>query len=248
MKKNIYLLVLLMSLFSFTSFSQSLTLKKNFTNTPIANDDTITLRYPLSSGIFNAWDSLIVGNISNKTIPVMVKKTYRKIAPGIIHTMCWDVCVDSLTFVAGPLFLLGNNDTLGFTSDYDVQNVTGISIIRFTFYLQNNPTDSICFNIKYIHPENYIGINEINNNYLFSNVYPNPASNFATFNYSFSANVNHANIVVADLLGKEILSIPLSNNEGKATINTKNIANGIYVYSLQLNGRNVNTKKLIINH
>jgi len=178
----------------------------------------------------------------------MLKKTYKIIAPGTINAMCWENCVIPETFITGPLPMLGNSDTTAFTSDYNNNNVMGISIIRYTFYSQSNPIDSVCFNIKYIHPVNFDGINEINNNYLFSNVYPNPANNFATFNYSYAANVNNAKIVVADLLGKVILSIPLSNKEGKTTIDTKNITNGIYVYSLQLNGRNVNTKKLIINH
>ena len=243
MKRNIYLLTLLMSLCSLSAFSQSLSVYRN--SVLIPNNDTIVFNMDTAT-IFHDYEDFDIKNNSSHAIQVWVRKVYLNVCPNTLNNVCWGICSED--FLIGPNEILANTlNTTDFSFHYNPNHQIGSSLIRYVFFRDGSPDDSVCFNIKFRHL-NDVGINEINNNYLFSNVYPNPASNFATFNYSFSANMNHANIVVADLLGKEILSIPLSNNEGKATINTKNIANGIYIYSLQLNGRNVNTKKLIINH
>jgi hypothetical protein len=247
MKRNIYIFTLVLSLLSLSVFSQSLSLKKRYTNTPIANDETITVRYSLDSNVQHVWDSLIVSNVTGHPLNVMVKKTLISVVDGTVNSMCWGMCVEPFVFVAGPVEMPGITDTVIFSSDYYIENKTGISIIRYTFYSESNPTDSICFKIKYIHPPD-AGINEMYKNYLFTNAYPNPVNNVTSINYSYSLDVNKASIVVNDLLGKVVKEIPLSAKQGKVSISTVDIANGIYLYSLQLNGKTVNTRKLIVNH
>jgi len=247
MKRNIYFLVLLMSLFSLKAFSQSLTLKGRYNNTPIANNDTLTVRYQIAPNVYS-WDSLTVTNTTPSKINVMVKKTQRRIVPGTFNSMCWGVCIDSSIHIAGPLEMSGNTSATDFVSEYDPNNKTGISIIRYTFYLETNSNDSICFNIRYIHPPNYNGIIEYSEDYLFSNIYPNPVNNIATINYSYSSDVNVASIVIVDLLGKVVKNISLSNNQGKISINTSDISDGIYLCSLRLDGKTFTTRKFTVNH
>lgn len=243
MKKNIYLLTLLMSLFSLTAKSQSLSVYRNSVLVP--NNDTIAFDFDTTT-IYHDFEDFDIQNNTGHPIQVWVKKVYLNVCPNTLNNVCWGVCSED--FLIGPNEILANTlNTTDFSFHYNPNHQMGGSIIRYVFFRDGNPDDSVCFNAKFRHPVD-VGINENNNNYLYSNVFPNPANNFTTFNYSFSANVSNAKIVLTDLLGKVVLTVPLSNNEGKATIDTKYIANGIYVYSLQLNGKIVNTKKLIINH
>ncbi len=243
MKRKIYILTFLLSLFSATVFSQSLSIIRNSVivpnNTTVAFDfDTVT--------VVHDYEDFDIRNNSNTELQVWVKKVYLNVCPGNENSICWGQC--SFEFLLGPVSIAANTTISSeFSFHYNPMGQTGGSNIRYVFFVDHNQTDSVCFNVKFRHPYD-VGVNEIYKNYLFTNAFPNPASNIATINYSYSSEVNNANIVVADLLGKVVKNIPLSSKQGKVTINTIDITDGIYLYSLQLNGRIVSTRKLIVNH
>jgi hypothetical protein len=243
MKRKFYILAILLSLFSVTAFAQSLSLSNSSGN--ITNDQLFRNDFDTTT-LYHDYDDFNVKNNTGLKIQVMVKKVYLEMCPDTKNFMCWGLCTED--FIAGPLEIPANGtNTDDFSCHYDPRGKTGTSLVRYVFYKEGSPQDSVCFRMRYNHPFD-VGIKEINNNYTFSNAFPNPASNLFTVNYSYSSEVTDAAIVVADLMGKVVRNIPLNNNQGKITINTTDMANGIYIYSLRLNGRIVNTKKLVVNH
>jgi hypothetical protein len=90
-----------------------------------------------------------------------------------------------------------------------------------------------------------LAITEINSSTHFS-VYPNPATNFTTFEIS-SEKTQPIRISVVDLLGKEIAKKEKVIFSGTTleTINISEYQNGIYFINLQI-GNQVTTKKLVI--
>ncbi|MDR1846849.1 MAG: T9SS type A sorting domain-containing protein [Bacteroidales bacterium] len=92
-------------------------------------------------------------------------------------------------------------------------------------------------------------LNEIGNVFGTMNMYPNPAQNEATLTYSLK-NAGDVTIVVTDIMGREVVKI----NEGKkaagvlynSNINTSNLSNGTYFYTLSVNGER-ETNKFVIN-
>ncbi len=231
-------------MFSLSVFSQSMTLIRNAVE--LTNNDTITYDFD-SVTIYHHFDDIdIRNNTSNELNGVYVKKVYLNFCQNTANYMCWFVCSEA--FVIGPGIIAANStNTNDFSFHYNPQGQTGGSLIRYVFFRIGNPADSVCINVQFRHYVN-VGTNEMFKNYLFTNAYPNPASNNATVNYSYSSEVNKASIVVNDLLGKLVKEIPLSDNQGKVSIITADISNGIYLYSLQLNGTIVNTRKLIVTH
>lgn len=97
----------------------------------------------------------------------------------------------------------------------------------------------------------FVGVNEVTNvteNSLV--VYPNPA----TTSVKVSFNMNESNtltVAMYDILGNVVKSIASNKEFEKGaqslTINTADLANGIYYITLELNG-NKETKKLVINN
>src|SRR6201991_3907695 len=83
--------------------------------------------------------------------------------------------------------------------------------------------------------------------YLGDN-FPNPASTSTTISYSLPAGVTAAACQVYTLDGKAITSLVLSPSAGKSQVqlNTGGLASGIYMYSLIVNGKVLDTKKLVI--
>ncbi|PLK43381.1 T9SS type A sorting domain-containing protein [Emticicia sp. TH156] len=81
-----------------------------------------------------------------------------------------------------------------------------------------------------------------------SNIYPNPANDFAVFDYSITGNLNNASMAFYNLLGNEIASFELDKSDRKLKVNTTNWDSGVYLYQLVVDNKKVVTKKLLVRH
>lgn len=81
-----------------------------------------------------------------------------------------------------------------------------------------------------------------------SNIYPNPASEFAQVDYQFTGQVNEAKLILLNVLGSPIAEYELERNDRKVHIATRDLATGYYFYQLSLDGKKVATKKLLVRH
>ncbi len=80
-----------------------------------------------------------------------------------------------------------------------------------------------------------------------SSIYPNPASQYATIDYTVQYNFTTASVSFYNLLGKQIGEFELSKNSDKLRVNVSNWDSGMYMYKLTIDGRKVSTKKLLVN-
>ena len=62
--------------------------------------------------------------------------------------------------------------------------------------------------------------------------FPNPSTNLVTFRYSVPYNTQNLSISITDVIGKAIVQIPISSNEGLVNWNCLSNSAGIYYYSL----------------
>lgn len=81
-----------------------------------------------------------------------------------------------------------------------------------------------------------------------SNIYPNPANDFAKLDYRLKSSTAKAKISFHNLLGATVEEHELNSSEKQLKINTRNWDNGVYFYQLMINGKKVATKKLIVRH
>ena len=88
----------------------------------------------------------------------------------------------------------------------------------------------------------------VNEKITVSNVYPNPASEYAELDYTVLSGVRDARIVINNVLGSVVAEYSLDRNSRKLRINTRELPSGIYFYQLSLDGRKVATKKMLVRH
>lgn len=81
-----------------------------------------------------------------------------------------------------------------------------------------------------------------------SNIYPNPANDYAYLDYAVNGNFNSANVSFFNLLGKQVAEYPLAKYSEKLKINTSSWESGIYMYQLIIDGKKIATKKLLVRH
>ena len=94
-----------------------------------------------------------------------------------------------------------------------------------------------------------VGLNDVTNPFGSMSAYPNPANKETIISYSLKE-AGNVSIRLFDVVGKEIISLPQGNQaagvEYQVSVNTENLANGIYFYTINTNGMQ-QTKKLVVN-
>ena len=83
-----------------------------------------------------------------------------------------------------------------------------------------------------------------------SNIYPNPADDFAQIKYDISSQSNFTEVKISfyNVLGGMVHDEVLDKDQTKSSISTKEWPNGVYLYQLSANGKSLVTKKLLVRH
>jgi hypothetical protein len=88
--------------------------------------------------------------------------------------------------------------------------------------------------------------NDAVNAYLFQNI-PNPFSSTTEINYFVPQEINSAILYVFDMKGAIIKTLPiLSKGQGSVDIYGYELNPGMYIYSLLVDGKEVDTKRMIL--
>jgi hypothetical protein len=75
---------------------------------------------------------------------------------------------------------------------------------------------------------------------------PNPFSQNTIIHYTLPQNAGRATIDITDINGKLIRSYPASNTNGRLVIKAGELPSGTYQYSLVMNGKLIETKKMVL--
>jgi hypothetical protein len=241
MKKYLLLFCLTVIAALFT-FSQSFQLSDS--TGPLANNATV-VKYGLPSA-----DEIIsyvfIKNTTASPIAVKVKKVELMALHGTMNLYCWGLCYTPEIFVSPDSIVIdpGMTNTTDFSGHYLPNGMVGISTIRYVFFDINNPSDTVCVNIDFsTYPQ---GIKDLRGVSL-SSAYPNPVDDMVNFSVS-APQGSDAKLIIRNLLGSVVRETAIDGTTGKLTINTSDLAEGVYFYTFFVNGNSRVTKKLVIRH
>ena len=226
-----------------TAFSQSIQL---FYNNEEAGD-TINVFIDRLNDESTIWVS--VKNNTNDSLFVTVHKEVLSELEGSYNTFCLGNCYDpSVTTSPATLDLAAGESSTSeqFHFVYFPANQFGTTTVKYQFYderINEIPRDLV---VNYITQND--GIDEQPVTAKVFNAYPNPATSNVTIQYDLVGCTASANprIVITSLVGNKVFTQPISNANGKTSIDISNLVAGIYFYSLEVNGQIVSTKKLIV--
>jgi len=209
-------------------------------------DAELTMTAHPDSGLM-VLDTLDVKNISNTSIDVKCVRTIIDTIPGQINSYCWGLCYAPFVDTSSAhVTIAPNAASYEFSGDHDPAGVEGVTKVKYTFYDMNNPEDKISVFVSYDATAES-GRNELFQNIRLSDAYPNPANSFVSVDYDLPG-LNNAKIVIFNLLGSIVKEIELTDTLGTLKVNTSNLLDGIYFYSLLINNEATKTQKLIIKH
>jgi hypothetical protein len=77
-------------------------------------------------------------------------------------------------------------------------------------------------------------------------LFPNPACTYFIVEYVIEVTASDAKIRITDVLGREIMKIPVSKQYDQMVVHTNTMDEGIYLVTLEVNGITFQTDKLTI--
>ncbi|MFH1297672.1 MAG: T9SS type A sorting domain-containing protein [Bacteroidota bacterium] len=239
--KKLVLLIFLLHEVVFLGYTQNLSLIHE--GNPVPNNGTVTYTGEPTTLVIDA--QIGVTNNGPGLLSVMCKKEEISLIPLTINTFCWDNCYPPDIYVSlGPLDITPGETNTAFLGEYAPDSHPGQSVIRYTFFVMNNPNDSVCFRALYnAYP---LGIEGRQGIATLSNAYPNPANTQASCRYAVE-NGTTALLLVRNVLGTVVNEILLTG-KGEVQIPTRDLSEGIYFYSLVVNGQTQSTRKLVVSH
>ncbi|MFC2151070.1 T9SS type A sorting domain-containing protein [Bacteroidota bacterium] len=78
-------------------------------------------------------------------------------------------------------------------------------------------------------------------------LYPNPASNYLFIEYDVIF-IKEAKLLIYNSIGAVVYTKVLENKSDNIKISVSDYKNGLYFCSLQIDGKLLNTRKILINH
>lgn len=241
MKKIFTLIMLFITL---NSFAQDLIIRYN--NTIVNNNDTVFV----TPRFLNADDTYYfdIENNTSQTINILLTRNPILVLGGSLSQFCiGESCVtgDESTFpqeiAPGVNFSHTNFGDQAFHIFYNPNGSHGVTFYKYNFFDAANPDINSSFYIKL--DNSTIGIqNNASTQTIFA--FPNPASTRVTFEHQLTADYGKSVLVIRNITGVEVYSSPVTGSNTTVALN--NFNPGIYFYSLEVNGKAIATKKLIV--
>jgi hypothetical protein len=220
----------------------------------VANAQTLRLSELDNSFSLNAGgsvtDQLVIENTSNKVINVGVELMNSDIYEGQSFEICYNgSCVTPNNPEIKIFRLEPYSSAVNLTHRFFAGMEETISSVRFRVYNLNNPADFVTHQVDFfVHGHTPEGIFHADGKLNVSTIYPNPlpANTDATVNYQILEPFTQARVVIINVLGHELASLDLEPNQTRVKVNHELLDNGLYFYTLFVDGKSLATNKFIV--
>ncbi len=191
-----------------------------------------------------------VHNTTGSSVTVKVRKAIQSQAsPNSVFYFCTDqLCYTPSTVVSGNVTVNSGGQFL-LVTDFTPDNTTGTSIVRYSIFNTANPSDSVYFFIEYHVSPTGIGTHSTVKANIGSPM-PNPAASVVNMNYNLGTSYGQgvAKMVIYNMLGEAVRTETLVDAEGTFRMDVSTLGNGVYFTALEVDGKQLSTKRLIVSH
>jgi len=243
MKHFFYILTGLVLTFSFKANAQNI--KLYYSEDEVSNSEITVEGTP-------SRDLKVVINISNTSssdIQIKIKKRVIEDIEGSANTFCLGECFSPTVEESPNPFTIGAGQTTT-SSDFYVefypQGNSGTAKIMYEVFNVNDEEDMASVTINFSIQEGTSISEQTLNTSIFA--YPNPVES-NVLNISYSKNIQNfdSKITVKNIVGVTLIERKIQQKNGNVSFDVSSLANGIYLYSIERNGKVLVTKKLIVN-
>ena len=227
-------------------------------NSSLAQDLTLTHDGNLIGDTVVVWgepsdfELVMYANLHNNTSNAMnikVRRVELDMIDGSMSQICWaGLCYspDKDTSVNYQLIMAGaSSGPEDFSGHYLPNGNIGTSIVEFIFYNIDNPSISVSVVVKFWASPASIAEDAMQGGSV-SEIYPNPATNYVNLDFNLTPSVKDAKVRIINLLGSVVKEVEIERGANQLRLDISDLDNGVYFYSVIINGDTYKTKKLIV--
>jgi hypothetical protein len=188
-----------------------------------------------------------VYNTGSQTFEVMCRISDASMAPHHDKYFCFgDFCYDPTVTVSAVATTMNTGESKPLSAYVIPNGVAGISTVTYQIYDQSGSSDTLTMTFTYEFTE--VGIDELSSSkYAVSVAAPNPANNLTAITYNVPSGKD-MRLVFQNLLGAQVKEIKLHDNRSTAIVPVSDLVNGVYIYTLFVDGKPTASKKLVVAH
>ncbi|MFT5279890.1 MAG: hypothetical protein ACI9P8_001529 [Bacteroidia bacterium] len=222
-----------------------------FTLGAFAQDFTLTNPTPWVSGEV---DEIIhsyvdVTNDAASALDVHCKRENIDVGAGTSNYFCWTQCYGPMTDQSPVAFPMDPDAmTEIFAGYYNANGFVGYSIVRYTFFEEGNESNANSFDVTYSTDPNGIADGFVSGSNGLSASYPNPANASTEMVYSLKPDASKGSVEMFNMLGSKVRSIPLTEKNGALKVDLSAIPSGLYFFNMVVDGKTLETRKLMVAH
>lgn len=201
------------------------------------NADTLhTYIFQGDTTYYYAYEALVeidIKNTSSSNMDVQCRKRHIQLISETQNYFCWSSCFPPYTFESlVPVNIPANGTSDIFSGHYKPNGNLGCILIAYTFFNNENPSDSASVVVKFIMEScNPTSIAENNMQSQFSLPYPNPAS--TNFILKKEATLQQSGKVeLYNSVGQLITITPFQTSDSYINTNTNQLKGGTYYYRI----------------
>lgn len=186
-------------------------------------------------------------NTSDKTITLIIRKAGGELGSTQRSFFCFDNnCLDQK--IEDYILKVEPGQTLtNFQVALDAGLSAGESSVQYVVFNKSQPGQLLEFTLNYSVEEKSEKPNIYDSRFItLHDVYPNPVTDNATVVYKILNDRVNARIRLHNLLGNVVADYELSPSDTQLRLRVDDLSEGIYFYTLYLEGESVVTRKLII--
>jgi hypothetical protein len=246
MKKIVLLFLFLATLFSIRVYAQNQVVITDLSSS-VVNGTTISINSTdLHTGMMDIY--LRVKNNTEQELNLYVRRIMNTEVDSSANSFCFGVlCYGEATDTSTTAVLLLPGHDTTFSGDYLPNLHTGLTSITYEFFDNRTGALPVAAQVTVNYNLSLVGIAAEQKAFEVSAAYPNPASVSTSFEYSIPSG-SEGKIVLRNLIGNIVREVVFEKPEGRIVINTNELTDGLYFYSVLLNNKVEVTRKLVVRH
>ena len=244
MKKLFFTLALLLSVLALSA--QKFTVTEKETGNVVENGASF---YVFGDGSATYGELILDLNVTaNEDVNLIAEVEVLQAVEGTFNSICLGQCYAPGITVT-PVVPFASGDSKDYAMHYCADDPSYLDdvlgkeqIMRYYLY-EEGSNEQFVINVTFKYSMD--GVEDNSSVETFSNAYPVPANDFVNFDYNFSNSTN-ACVAIYNMMGQEVMRNEISGMSGKLSLNVSDLADGVYFYSLIVNGKTEKSNKLIV--
>ncbi len=247
MKKTLLLFVVLLANAALVFGQSSLQIIDK--NGLVVEEGTRIVLRDTNSNAFIGSDFYKIKNIGNHDVSVRVKREILQEVDSTTNDMCFGQCFShTISESPAPGFKVSpgqmTTDEQLFSAHYLSSGHEGITLVKYIFYDNNNPSDKVYFLMDFYAGPN-VGIADVDKTAKLA-AYPNPATTMLKIDYVAEKMPNGAQLVMYNIAGQKVFSQTIEDASSTVNVSVVDFPKGVYMYRIEANGYQTASKKVVV--